>query len=313
MASEGNPLVSVIITTYNRNELLRRAIESALSQTYDPIEILVVDDSGTQNAGPVVTEYDVQYIYHDDNKGQPQAWYTGFQATSGEYIQFLDDDDSLKPEKIARQVSTLQNNDNVGGIYCGLMRGDIVDGEWETWQTSLPDENKRGDILRDLLAMEVYPLVTSTLLFKKDLLKKALPIRDYFACRDIALCLQIAPHTQFEIVSEPLVYKRIDQNSRWRQLGALNAQAQVIKDHRELYERFEPALYRYALAKTYDERGDRLLDNQLWSAEAIEKRLKSVYLTRGKNSRYIKKLVLSVFGRPGLLIGRYVVNTRNTD
>lgn len=161
--------------------------------------------------------------------------------------------------------------------------------------------------------MEVYPLVTSILLFKKDLLKKALPIRDYFACRDIALCLQIAPHTQFEIVSEPLVYKRIDQNSRWRQLGALNAQAQVIKDHRELYERFEPALYRYALAKTYDERGDRLLDNQLWSAEAIEKRLKSVYLTRGKNSRYIKKLVLSVFGRPGLLIGRYVVNTRNTD
>jgi glycosyltransferase involved in cell wall biosynthesis len=111
-----NGLVSVVIPTYYRNDGLRRAIESALSQTYDPVEVIVVDDSGERYAEPVAREYDVTYIAHEENLGGNPARNTGIKAASGEYIQLLDDDDRLLPEKLERQIPALEADPSVGVV-----------------------------------------------------------------------------------------------------------------------------------------------------------------------------------------------------
>ena len=109
MMLEQNPIVSVIITTFARPDNLIRAIKSVLNQTYKPIEIIVVDDNGKgtpsqQETEKILREYicsgAIQYITHDMNKNGSAARNTGFRASMGEYVNFLDDDDEFAPTKI---------------------------------------------------------------------------------------------------------------------------------------------------------------------------------------------------------------------
>lgn len=109
-------LVSVIIPTYKRSDYLLQTIESVLNQTYSSIEIIVVDDNGfgtvfqkeTYNKlKSLIVSNKIIYIPHDTNKNGSAARNTGFKASKGEYINFLDDDDELMPDKIEKQVHIL--------------------------------------------------------------------------------------------------------------------------------------------------------------------------------------------------------------
>ncbi len=121
-------LVSVIIPTYKRSDSLLRTIYAVLNQTYPSIEIIVVDDNGEgtffqRRTEERLTEYieknKVKYIKHPVNKNGSAARNTGFWASNGEYINFLDDDDLFLPMKIERQVLSLQNSSaKVGATYC---------------------------------------------------------------------------------------------------------------------------------------------------------------------------------------------------
>ncbi|MCU4719623.1 glycosyltransferase family 2 protein [Halapricum hydrolyticum] len=114
-------LVSVVIPTYERPEYLRGAIQTALGQTYDNIEVIVVDDGSSEfYADEIVAEFpeSVTCIRHDENKGLSAARNTGIRNANGEYVAFLDDDDRWHWTKIARQVSTLDENKNAGLATC---------------------------------------------------------------------------------------------------------------------------------------------------------------------------------------------------
>lgn len=116
-----NALVSVVIPTYERPEYLRGAIQTALGQTYEPIEVIVVDDGSSEPyAGQVVAEFpeSVICIRHDQNKGLSAARNTGIEAANGKYIAFLDDDDRWHKDKIAHQVSTLNDHKEAGLATC---------------------------------------------------------------------------------------------------------------------------------------------------------------------------------------------------
>jgi glycosyltransferase involved in cell wall biosynthesis len=109
------PLVSVIIPSYNYGRFVAEAVESALAQTYRPIEVIVVDDGSKDNTSEVMQAYAsnplVQYI-RQENKGLPGARNTGIRAAQGEYIALLDADDVWAPEKIARQVAFYEQHQN---------------------------------------------------------------------------------------------------------------------------------------------------------------------------------------------------------
>ena len=126
-----NPLVSVIIPTYKRPDMLGRAINSVLNQTYKNIEIIVVDDNDEDSEYRKETEEfmnqysdidNLVYLKHKFNRGGGPARNTGIENSMGEYIAFLDDDDEFLPQKIELQVEAFLNSDidKLGLVYCGI-------------------------------------------------------------------------------------------------------------------------------------------------------------------------------------------------
>jgi glycosyltransferase involved in cell wall biosynthesis len=107
----GNNLVSVIIPVYNGASLIRDTIESVRRQTYRNWECIIVDDGSTDDTAPVVKENiagDDRFRYiHQPNGGLSAARNAGLERAGGEYIQFLDADDVLMPEKLAEQLEMM--------------------------------------------------------------------------------------------------------------------------------------------------------------------------------------------------------------
>lgn len=119
-------LVSTIIPVYNRPEMVRVAVDSVLAQTYRPIEIILVDDGSTDDSGRVLDALasahpDVIRVIHKENGGPGLAREAGRQIAHGEFIQYLDSDDWLMPDKYRTQVNALRFHPECGIAY-GISR-----------------------------------------------------------------------------------------------------------------------------------------------------------------------------------------------
>lgn len=113
-----NPLVSVIIPTYNRDTYLEEAIYSVAHQTYSNIEIIIVDDGSTVNyAESICSKYAKCNYYFKPNGGLSSARNFGISVATGEYIAFLDDDDYWELDKLEKQVEILNNNLSVDCVH----------------------------------------------------------------------------------------------------------------------------------------------------------------------------------------------------
>jgi glycosyltransferase involved in cell wall biosynthesis len=110
------PKVSVVIPTYNRAHLLTECIESALAQTFRDFEIIIIDDGSTDNTSQVVSAFPVRYI-HQQNQGVSVARNKGIELSRGEYIAFLDSDDTLLKNALEEGVEVLDKNPDVGFSY----------------------------------------------------------------------------------------------------------------------------------------------------------------------------------------------------
>ncbi|QDO93693.1 glycosyltransferase family 2 protein [Formosa sediminum] len=104
--------VSVIIPLYNASEFLNETIHSVLNQSYTNIEIIIIDDNSTDDSFDKALEYQSDKVFVKSNKGKGAcaARNYGFELSSGDYIQFLDADDVLSPDKIEKQVEALNGS-----------------------------------------------------------------------------------------------------------------------------------------------------------------------------------------------------------
>ncbi|RZI47099.1 glycosyltransferase family 2 protein [Candidatus Finniella inopinata] len=112
------PTVSIILPTYNRAGFVQAAIQSALAQTYTDYELIVVDDGSTDetvNQVRAIVDSRLIYVAHNQNKGAAAARNTGMRMAQGDYIAFLDSDDTWHPQKLEQQVEFLENNSGLGG------------------------------------------------------------------------------------------------------------------------------------------------------------------------------------------------------
>lgn len=106
-----NPLISVIIPTYNGTDALSRAILSVINQTYSNFELIIIDDCSTDNTEMVVRTFKddrIIYIRHSQNKGTAAARNMGISKAKGTLLAFLDSDDEFLPEKLEKQSEVFQ-------------------------------------------------------------------------------------------------------------------------------------------------------------------------------------------------------------
>lgn len=165
------PIVSVIITTYHNEEYLPRAIESVLTQTYTPLELIVVDDNqpesiSRQKTEQIMKDYpQVRYIRHPENRNGAAARNTGISVASGKYVAFLDNDDIYLRTHIEECVNALLEHPEYGAVVSGVLkiRGGLC---WEL----IPAV--RGDMVRSLLLSETALGTGSNLFAELDLVKK---------------------------------------------------------------------------------------------------------------------------------------------
>ncbi len=116
----GQPLVSVVIASYDMGRFIAQAIESVLAQTYPNLELLVIDDGYRDDTREVVQRYaaDGRLHYHwQANAGQTVAKNVGIRAAKGQFIGFCYADDQWLPHKLARQVPVLEANPQVAVVY----------------------------------------------------------------------------------------------------------------------------------------------------------------------------------------------------
>jgi glycosyltransferase involved in cell wall biosynthesis len=110
--------VSVIIPTYNRSARVKRAIDSALAQTWEQVEIVVVDDGSTDDTSDVLAGYGDRIIaIRQENKGVATARNTAMQAAQGDYFAFLDSDDIWAPWKLDLQMAAFAHDPRIVLAY----------------------------------------------------------------------------------------------------------------------------------------------------------------------------------------------------
>ena len=131
------PLVSIVIPVYNKVSFIRETLDAALAQTYQEIEIVLVDDGSTDGSFDILKEYygrnpDNIVLVDQENQGVSPATNKGIEVARGEYIQFLDADDLISSDKIEKQVNLLRDKGNLAMASC----------EWVTFRDS-PDNHQR--------------------------------------------------------------------------------------------------------------------------------------------------------------------------
>ncbi|MAT59623.1 MAG: glycosyl transferase [Ignavibacteriae bacterium] len=117
------PLVSVILPTFNREKLLKRAIDSVINQTYNFWELIIADDGSEDNTFEIIKKYqkhfqNIRYFRHSNRK-LPLTLNAGIQASMGDYLTFLGSDDEYKKEHIQLRVEEIMN-ENIDFIHGGV-------------------------------------------------------------------------------------------------------------------------------------------------------------------------------------------------
>lgn len=208
---DDSPLVSVVISTYNRPMYLERAVRSVGQQTYTPLELIVVDDHSDRPAECVLDGMDregfhgVKILRHERNRGANAARNTGIEAASGKFIAFLDDDDRWRPKKIARQVAAA--DPETGVVYTGIVADRGAESEVE-----VPPEIS-GDITRALLCGNIVGSL-SAVMVRTEVARSVTLDERFPAWADLEWYVRLSLATEFERVPEPLVVYDFDSKNR---------------------------------------------------------------------------------------------------
>lgn len=135
MYSGEEPLISIIVPNYNNGKYLRSCVESILAQTYKKIEIIVVDDSSTDNSREIIEELQsittvVRPVYLEKNEGVSNARNKGVEFSAGEYITFLDADDFyVNSQKLENEIKLLLKKESEGSRVAVYSKLQAVDTE----------------------------------------------------------------------------------------------------------------------------------------------------------------------------------------
>ena len=259
-----NILITAIITTHNRLNLLKKAIDSVLKQTYKNMEIIVVNDASTDGT----TEYlkclennnnNVKHIYISDKESQGgnYARNQGVKAARGRYIAFLDDDDEWLIDKIEKQLKCALQNTECGLVYCGR----YVEKNFGKRIPEYPTNIYQGVL--DKLCFQGIFCTTSMMFVERKLIIEAGMFDEKLKYwQEYDLCIRLVELTKVAYVNEPLIIYRVITNDKNRLSNHLDGWLKTVDDINRKYEVRTDAIHRCENRKQYNKKRKYLF--QLW-------------------------------------------------
>ncbi len=231
-------LVSAVITTHNRKALLERAIKSVLSQTYQSIELIVVDDASDDGTKELCQLYTLNYIFisKEESRGGNYARNLGIKASNGKYVAFLDDDDYWIPSKIEKQVRLIEEK-GCELVYCSRIIENVNGSEVNHTEHLIP-QNYPVDLHKEILFGVCT--VTSCIMAKRySLFDVGLFDEQLKFWQEYDLSIRLAQRGPFYYINEPLVVYRLDIGDKQRLTNKFYAWRKAVNylygKHKELY------------------------------------------------------------------------------
>jgi len=233
-------LVSIIMATYNQGIYIKKAVESASSQTYKNKEIIVVDDGSTDNTKkvllPFIKDKKIKYIYQE-NSGSALARNKAIDNAQGEYIAILDADDIwIDRDKLKKQIEFLEKNNEYILVGGGMI---IVDINGREIKKCLPPETD-AEIRKSILIRN--PFVHSAVVFKREIwqLTNGYIGRKKVSTDEWSLWLELGKLGKFYNFPEYFIYylKNPQGTSKKKQVYNLREDIKIRKKYRTYYPNF---------------------------------------------------------------------------
>ena len=277
MAEPDIPKVSVIVPTHDRADLLPRAIDSVLAQTYGDYEIVIVDDCSADDTQDVIARFSdprIRSFRHDRNMGQSAAINTGIAHARGEYIGFLDDDDEWMPGKLEGQVALLDASPpDVAMVYGWMDRVDDSTGRvMPAYRNTV-----QGDIFERSLALSI-PGPTIVLLLRASVVREVGGMDD-----------DVLRHNDIDLIS------RVSRRYRAAVLPEVVAKAHFGHDHERMGEDSPKNLAAAsAFLRSHMSKFESELSERPRACAAVLRRLAAVEMMRGNRRRSLAAMASAV-------------------
>ena len=223
-----NKKVSIIIPCFNQGKYVKDAIESALNQTYKNIEIICINDGSSDNSSEVISNFkNIVFIDLKENQGVINARNLAIDSSNGEYILPLDADDKIEPTYVEKAVEILNNNPEIGIVYCKARFFGNANKEW-----ILPEYSKERILFKNC--------IFNCALFRKEDFYRAGKYKENMknGCEDWDLWLSmielgLKPYRIDEILFN---YRQLGNSSRTALASKNNHwKNQLFKNHINLY------------------------------------------------------------------------------
>jgi glycosyltransferase involved in cell wall biosynthesis len=197
-------LVSVIIPTYNSEIYVCKAIDSVLAQTYQNIEVIVVDDGSTDGTLDVLRKYgDKIGVLTQKNFGPSSARNKGIRHAKGEYIAFLDSDDYWTKDKLEKQIKVIKSDSEIKFVNCSAF---LIDANTNTKRISTQMNLPPNKLIKELYIRNVAGNPPGWLVARECFDAVGLFDESLKVAEDWDMALRLSKRFKFFVVTEPLLY-----------------------------------------------------------------------------------------------------------
>ncbi len=231
-------MVSVIIPTYNRANVLGRSIKSVLNQSYQDFELIIVDDGSTDNTCRLVDTFNdprIRYLRNNQRLGANGARNIGIQNSKGDYIAFQDSDDVWRSDKLEKQVNMFHEMEDIDIIYSRYMR------HWQNGKNELvPNKNYTKNMLQEEIAhtlAESNVIGTPTMIARKKCFCECgmfdLELKRF---QDWEINIVFVQHYKYGFIDDMLVDAYESDDSISNISNIMDSIASIVKKHQKFFE-----------------------------------------------------------------------------
>lgn len=218
MPTPHNPLVSVVIPSYNHAEYVTQAIQSVLCQQYQPIELIVIDDGSTdatpEIVGSLAEQHGFQFIVQA-NRGVSHALNRAIREyATGEYIAVMASDDYMHPEKIHKQIACFRQHPQSQLCFTQAIEFNSHDGRW---LRTFPTRTFAPHMFKHIVLTQ--PFAAGSVMYSAALFQRLGGYAEELRLEDWDFLIRAAAQTTFCSVYEPLVYYRSHPQNTFKTLG----------------------------------------------------------------------------------------------